>query len=398
MSGYQINDFLFGIFQENIFVVYQKKEHQKYAIENETILNKSLCKYLKQIKREIDLVYEKWDKVKKLTNKYEFINTYVHLDKYNFNSCVCEYKPISRSYFKLIEIMNIYQLNKDEKQINSFHLAEGPGGFIEAMVNERKNKNDAYYGFTLMEKHNDVPKWRKIQDFLRKHENIHLVYGPKGDGNLYFKHNLTYFKQNYKGKFDFVTADGGFDYSMDFNNQEQDSFNLIFCEVLYALIIQKAHGSFVLKMFDTFNINSVQILYLLSYFYKEVHVYKPKTSREANSEKYIICKDFCCVNNSNDIIEKLCENFEMIVDHQITNMFNFEINNYFISKIEEINAIYGQQQIENIMLTLNYIQEDLCSNKDKVDKIKNSNIKKCIQWCLIHKQKIHHHLQTLNVD
>jgi 23S rRNA U2552 (ribose-2'-O)-methylase RlmE/FtsJ len=294
--------------------------------------------------------------------------------------------------------MNNYNLNKTECSINSFHLAEGPGGFIEAMVNERKNPEDNYYGFTLMEKHNDVPKWKKIQDFLKSNKNIHLVYGPKGDGNLYFKHNLHYFRQHYKNQFDLVTADGGFDYSMDFNNQEQDSLNLIFCEVLYALIIQKEHGNFVLKMFDTFHINSVQILYLLSYFYKEVHIYKPKTSREANSEKYIICKDFCDVQNGNEIIDKLCEGFDQIIDHQISNLFNFDINTYFISKIEEINAIYGQQQIENILLTLNYIQEDLCENKDKIDKIKQSNIKKCIQWCNMHSQVIHPHLQTLNVD
>ena len=97
----------------------------------------------------------------------------------------------------------------------------------------------------------------------------------------------------------------------------------------------------------------------------KVHIYKPKTSREANSEKYIICKDFCYVENGNKIIDKLCEGFDLIVDHQLSNLFNFDINTYFISKIEEINAIYGQQQIENILLTLNYIQEDLCENKTK---------------------------------
>ena len=137
---------MFGVFEDHIDMVYQK-DHYKQFNSNQIILNESLCKYLKQIKREIDLVYDKWDKVKKLTNKYEYINTYVNYDKYNFNSCVCEYKPISRSYFKLIEIMNIYNLNKQDTSIHSFHLAEGPGGFIEAMVNERKNPKDSYYGF-----------------------------------------------------------------------------------------------------------------------------------------------------------------------------------------------------------------------------------------------------------
>ena len=45
---------------------------------------------------------------------------------------------------------------------------------------------------------------------------------------------------------DFITADGGFDYSVDFNKQEEISVNLIFCEILYALILQKQDGCFIL--------------------------------------------------------------------------------------------------------------------------------------------------------
>ena len=52
------------------------------------------------------------------------------------------------------------------------------------MVNYRKNKNDKYYGITLMTKDADVPKWNKIQDFLIKNKNINIIYGPKKDGNL----------------------------------------------------------------------------------------------------------------------------------------------------------------------------------------------------------------------
>ena len=123
-----------------------------------------------------------------------------------------------------------------------------------------------------MTKDNDVPKWNKIQDFLIKNKNINLVYGPKKDGNLYYLHNLEFFKQNYYNKFDFVTGDGGFDYSVDFNSQEKNSINLIFCEILYALIIQKVNGSFVLKIFDSFHNMTIQLLYLLCYFYKVIFI------------------------------------------------------------------------------------------------------------------------------
>ena len=50
---------------------------------------------------------------------------------------------------------------------------------------------------------------------------------------------------------DFVTGDGGFDYSINFNQQEEDSLNLIYAQILFAIILKKG-GSFVLKLFDTF--------------------------------------------------------------------------------------------------------------------------------------------------
>jgi cap1 methyltransferase len=48
----------------------------------------------------------------------------------------------------------------------------------------------------------------------------------------------------------------------------------------------------VVKVFDILTETSIQLIYLLFSFYKEVYIYKPKTSRPTNSEKYIICKYF----------------------------------------------------------------------------------------------------------
>ena len=50
-------------------------------------------------------------------------------------------------------------------------------------------------------------------------------------------------------------------------------------------------GTFVLKMFDIFHKTSVECIYLLSIMFQEVYVIKPKTSRTAKSEKYIVCKN-----------------------------------------------------------------------------------------------------------
>ena len=56
--------------------------------------------------------------------------------------------------------------------------------------------------------------------------------------------------------------------------------------------MQKKNGTFILKIFDIFNKTSIDIVYLLSYYYKTVYIVKPNTSRYANSEKYIVCRYF----------------------------------------------------------------------------------------------------------
>ena len=68
------------------------------------------------------------------------------------------------------------------------------------------------------------------------------MYGPKNDGDLYLSHNINFISKKYANSMDFITGDGGFDYSVDFNSQEENSINLIYCEMLYALIMQKSGG------------------------------------------------------------------------------------------------------------------------------------------------------------
>ena len=81
------------------------------------------------------------------TNPYEYIHTNVP----NSKSSICKLNPLSRSFYKMIELINTLNLfDNNSETIKSFHLAEGPGGFIEALSYIRKNPNDTYYGMTLM--------------------------------------------------------------------------------------------------------------------------------------------------------------------------------------------------------------------------------------------------------
>tara|TARA_B100000902_G_scaffold399774_1_gene472457 strand:- start:380 stop:1576 length:1197 start_codon:yes stop_codon:yes gene_type:complete len=353
-------------------------------ISNETIfLNKSLSVFLKEMKEEINEYSNSWDTSKKYTNPYEFIHTPIP----NYNISVSQYKPISRAFFKILEIYNTFNIiDNSRKSINTFHLAEGPGGFIEATSFIRKNSLDNYYGMTLIDKNNKyIPGWNKAQDFLKKNKNIYIEKGLDDTGNLYNVDNYNYCANKYGNSMDIITGDGGFDFSIDYNRQEGMSIRLIFTQIIYALSMQKKGGCFIIKIFDIFLKPTSQLIYLLSTFYEKLFIIKPNTSRYANSEKYIVCLNFKYTNTKH-----ICKTFSKILNEMnsidfekkcITSILNVPLQIHFTINLQEINCILGNQQIENILNTIKII-----INKDKkiekLNSIKSNNIQKCIKWCI----------------
>tara|TARA_B110000285_G_scaffold223639_1_gene279382 strand:- start:135 stop:1313 length:1179 start_codon:yes stop_codon:yes gene_type:complete len=342
----------------------------------EAFISKSLYKYVYNVKGQIDNYPLQWDNYKKYTNPYEYIHTQVP----NYTSPIAKYKPLSRSYFKFIEIAKLLHIMDQFsfKNIKSFHFAEGPGGFIEAINNMRSNIRDRYFGMTLINENINVPGWKKSKSFLETHPNIFLEKGQTGDGDLYKVENLKHCFSNYGNSIDLITGDGGFDFSVNYNEQEILSSKLILVQIIYGLMLQKKGGVFILKIFDTFCKASVQCVYLLSTFYNQVYIVKPNTSRYANSERYLVCRDFKYANTEH-FLSTFCQIIEDMKDTSyVYNVLDISIPYNFICKIEEINAIFGQQQIESIINTINLIEH---SKTEKIEQIKKNNIQKCINWC-----------------
>jgi 23S rRNA U2552 (ribose-2'-O)-methylase RlmE/FtsJ len=341
----------------------------------------SLSHYLYNIKTQIDYHEKDWDIYKKYTNPYEYIHTSVPYKR----KSISKHNPLSRSFFKMVEMINTFNIRFDSSPIKTFHLAEGPGGFIEALAMDRENKDDVYIGMTLIDNNNDpnIPGWKKTTHFLNKYENVFIETGKDGTGNILSIDNFMYCNELYANSMDVITADGGFDFSLDFNKQEISISRLLYAQICFALIMQKKEGTFILKIFDCFMEHSVDLLYILSSFYDKVYLIKPQTSRYANSEKYVVCKGFLFDTNKH-FFPFLLNAFEkMLSDEQnIKRFLNISVSYYFINKIEEYNAIFGQQQIENIHYTISLIEN--LYKQDKIDNLVKVNIQKCIQWCIKH--------------
>jgi len=377
MSYYQLPRIYHTIAPDNIKIKFSSDEHQAY-------INKSLSAYLNMVKQDIKYYINEWDDIKKITNPYE----YIHTNMPHTKCAISKIKPISRSFFKMIELCNIFRIfsSFSDIPIQSFHLAEGPGGFIEAFAYLRKNKDDAYYGMSLIDKNNTkVLGWKKAEIFLNDNKNVYIEKGKDGTGNLYNPENLEKCMQTHQNSMNIITADGGFDFSIAFDKQENMAFRLILSQVMFALTMQKYKGHFILKVFDIFLRSTHELIYLLSCFYERVYIIKPNTSRAANSEKYIVCKYFKW-QNTVEISKKFLAVSRVLnnlnwEEYNIASIINLPIQYYFVNQLTEYNAIFGQQQIENIIKTMTLIERSNF-HRDYMLQGKNTNIQKCIQWCL----------------
>ena len=370
-----------------------------YSVENTQIsksLNKakisdSLSHYIYEIKERIHLYNGEWDIFKRYTNPYEYIHTNVP----NKKKSVSKYKPLSRSYFKMVELTNFFKLidGHGTSPISSFHLAEGPGGFIEALVHMRQNRQDKYIGMTILDKNNDpnIPGWKKSEGFLKENKNVFIEKGITGTGDILSVENFQYCYDTYRSSMDIITGDGGFDFSADFNNQENNIIRLLFAQVAYAIIMQKKGGSFILKLFDCFMQPTLDILALVSSFYEKVYITKPQTSRYANSEKYLVCHNFL-FEKTEQFMPAFMNTFQNmnlnLNDDAQVRFLNIDLSNNFTTRLEEYNAIFGQQQIENIYYTIYLI--DNKGKQDKIDTLIKNNTNKCVNWCI--KNNIPHNM------
>ena len=331
---------------------------------NNSIVNNKLFTLINNKKKDIDIVQHKWDSAKKISNDYEYIYT-----SSNYNKNISSILPVSRSFFKLREIIYDYRLNPCDK-IGC--IAEAPGGFIQTILYFCKERNmtiDKIHTITLIGNHRDIPYWNPI---IINNPKINICNGEDGTGNLYNLCNiLNFIKSSGKSSCLLVTADGGFDYTKDFE-QEISSYKLLYSEIYVALHIQEKQGNFVLKVFDLFNYQTIQLIYILYSCYSLIEFYKPLTSRLSNSEKYIICSNF--LGMKEDVRKTLIDQFNTCENLKIN------VPQSFIDDINKYNETFVCKQIEIITKVL--------SCKTDINRPTKEQILTAKRWCELYKLPI----------
>jgi len=361
-------------------------DHQTLPLFLHTPLHDRLTK----LKNEIDRVAPvgTWDDAKKITNPYEYI--FLSLQR-RMPWSITSLQPLSRSYFKMIEMWDTLGLTAAA----TAHSAEGPGGFLEA-IQDRISQQGAepkaipMIAMTLKSTERTVPGWRKSQSFLQSYPEVQITYGADNTGNLYSLANQEAFASSAAahltgGKADVYTADGGFDFSADFNGQENTVQRLLIAEALAGLTTLREGGTMILKLFDMKHKATLDFIWALSTCFNRTGLIKPRTSRPANSERYWIGQGF----KGSTIPSWILTLFRTLTATEAPTGWNqlfapatLEYPAGWITGIQIFQENVELHQFNKIQMTLDLIRKP---TRDGIRDLLTENIRNSRAWCQTHR-------------
>ena len=325
-------------------IYYLNKINNQLLIMNSVVSNKTT----------IDYIF-------KIINPFEFINTNVP----SSNISVSKVKPESNIFFELLEILQICNIKEflTNHILNIAHLSH--------------NSASTNYLLNMLREYYDQSDYTINQDF--NYENIY---------NMFIKIPLD-------KKLNLII--------IEFKKEDYDDIqkyikNLIL--VLYIIIkYQENAGICILKIDNIFYKPIIDILFIFSGIYDKIYLIKPTVSNITNSYKYIVCKCFNSDITKNvsllGQIEQILYNMNSSNRLYLDNLIENQIPCYFLNKLEEINSVIGQQQLEAYDQIINIYNNKTCD--EKIENLKRSNIQKCIQWCEKHEIPYNKFIDKTNI-
>ena len=163
--------------------------------------------------------------------------------------------------------------------------------------------------------------------------------------------------------------------------------------VMIIMKQQKENGTTIIKMNYIFHKPVIDILYILSSMFEKSYIVKPNATNIITFNKYLVCKHFLLheprekkiymqyYNKLNNIKNEYhyYENTNKTETTNIHSIIDGEIPYYFINKIDDINIIIGQQQLEYICQIINVFKNG--NKNEKIEFMKKNNIQKSVNWC-----------------
>lgn len=239
-----------------------------------------------------------WELRKKITNPYEAI--FSSNEERSFPSLAL-IQPLSRSYFKMVEMLHVLDFWEAQPAVPlvTAHICEGPGGFVQCTLQQAKQRGISVKGIvamTLKPTKSHIPGWRRSIGFLRKNPEVLLEYGKDETGDILQPDNQMAFVKRVSTLAatgaSLFTADGGFDFSVDYSKQELHAFPLLMASFIIGLLTLRPGGTMIIKLFDIYSEVTQDLFLGTGALFERFTVYKPATSRPCNSERYFLASGY----------------------------------------------------------------------------------------------------------
>lgn len=317
----------------------------------EPYISQTLINYYNELKTEIlnlcnyDEKY--YSEISRIINPCGYIFYKVPGSKYS----VSKLKPKSIMFYDLFEIFQMVNILEpfNFDLMNSLIIGENYEDSLECLEMLRENyNNDKFFCF--------------------------------------YEYNSQMYNFIDKKKFNFII------YEIK-NNENVNNYILVLIDILQIIINNlKESGNVVIKLDNIFYKPIIQIIYIFSSLFEKLHIVKPNTSDITTFDKYLILQTLNIKKDRNELLQ----NYNSILNNFINNYnknneyeleFNMNIQSiiendvpyFFTNKIDDINIIIGQQQLESMNQIINILK-----NKNKDDRLelyKKNNIQKSVSWC-----------------
>lgn len=264
----------------------------------------SKIKQMEEIKAELAITKSQLDKEYEGKNMREFDKYWKQCDPFKEEKAIVaklgNTSNVSNAWLKCYEILVHYDLIP-QKLVNSefthFDNAAFPGSFIISthhLVATSRDWFESYkwYGSSLISTNElDASPLEDKYELYKNYPDKWLMSAENNGDVLSIKNQMD-FRKRLGGKVDLYTSDLGFDVSSDYNNQEILQCPANIGQIISGLLTLRKGGSFITKQFTTFESITISVMYAVAYFFDEFYICKPYTSREANSETFLVGKGF----------------------------------------------------------------------------------------------------------
>lgn len=289
---------------------------------------------------------------------------------------------VSNAWLKCYEMISYYDLLPAEHKGEFVHFdnAAFPGSFILAThhyVTTLRDYPYKWYGSSLIAiNESDAAPLEDKYMLYKKYPNNWLM-GAHNNGDLLVAKNQLDFHEKLKNSVNLYTSDLGFDVSSDYNNQELLQCPANIGQILTGLLVLKKGGCLITKQYTIFEPITLSVMHITSYFFDEFYICKPATSREANSETFLVGKGFRGATLDHVYIKAL---FDKITSFDPSPLIDAKLYMLFIKQCITLSKQITDKQIHKIDSDVERVYACMAS-KYSGDARKNPLIKSFNESC-----------------